>query len=1395
MRLAKLTLTGFKSFADKTEIRFDQPIVGIVGPNGCGKSNVVDAIKWVLGDMSPKSLRGSAMMDVIFNGSANRKPSGMASVTLTFDNPVIQETGDRRQEAGDRRQETGGRRQETGDRRQETAENARSEEPPSGGDEGRDSVTDHPAKPQAARTLPLDTDQVAVTRQLYRDGTSEYLINGQRARLRDIRELFMDTGIGTDAYSVIEQGKVARLLEANAAERRQIFEEAAGISRFKARKKEAIRKLERTEQNLALCRQRLEDTEKRLRAVKMQAARARSFQEYKRRLTELQLQHALAEYHQLQTRSRDLAEQMEQAEADRSVAGRALAEAEAAVNDAEIERQSILGKQKALEQERLSQQSAKEQAEQRQTFAASTLEDVKQHIERDEGRLNDLAERRTQLEADQQQQAEAIEALQEAQSAAASRLEAAQAHARDLQHQLNEQRSALDDEKNGVTDLMRRAASLHNEIRALDTFTQNLDATREKLEQRTGHVAEQLEDLLSQRDEATRRLDEATVLHRSETEELARQKKLAGQFGSQIKSLSERLSETREKRTALEARRAALQEMEDKLEGISAPVKAVLARAQSTKAEDRSQKTESADHSDSCILSSDSSKRDTFDFVRGLLADLIETSHENAPLVEAALGDYQQALIVDRIADVCSNNGGRTAREALAGRVTFLAIDQPPLPPLSHTPASERSEGRDHASSTHRLRPVIDLVRYPDWLGPIAWRLLGRTLIVRDLDAALLLRQTLPTGYRFVTEAGELLDADGRIFAGPVGAGAGGGIISRRAELASLQEQLSELDAIIASDQQTLTMLSDQASHIDGTIAELSQSIYEANSVKVEMTSRVESLDGQIKALEKEQPVLAAEAEQIHKQMREARQQREDHAAEAQRVERDSAERQQRVTRLQEKIAGLGEQIEQANEKVTAARVESGKLSEQLSAAGRQARQAQIAVADITRQHKSLEDQLAGYRQRIETLEADQAKAADEAQAADAKLQELITQCELVQRKLGKFDEQVAELRAAVREQRGKVEQADQTLHKLQVNQRELEVKTDAVKQRAHEQLDTDLADAYRLRLNELEAQADTGTEVHEPQTQDTAPGPGTSVPVSESQDPFHIDWASVETEITELRTKITRLGNVNVDAITEQEQLEDKHTDLADQVRDIDEARVQLEKLIAEINDKSRARFEETFNEVQANFAGPQGMFRRLFGGGKATIELVPDEEGHIDVLESGIEITAKPPGKEPAALSQLSGGEKTMTAIAMLMAIFQAKPSPYAVLDEVDAALDDANVERFTKIIRGFLDRSHFIVITHHKFTMQACDVLYGITMQERGVSKRVSVKFDQINQDGSIAREALQKDEPQAESESPGSGTSVPVPPDEPAITVTDAPQPTSHRQRLAAMLESREPIEVN
>ncbi|MEZ6193921.1 MAG: chromosome segregation protein SMC [Phycisphaerales bacterium] len=1344
MRLAKVTLAGFKSFADKTEIKFDAPVVGVVGPNGCGKSNIVDAIKWVLGEQSAKSLRGGAMMDVIFNGSANRKPSGMASVTLTFENKI---------------------------------------------------------KPDGSRHLALDQDDVSVTRQLYRDGTSEYIVNGQRVRLRDVRELFMDTGVGTEAYSVIEQGKVDVLLQSNAVERRAIFEEAAGISRFKARKKEAIRKLERTERNLELVRQRLEDTERRLRSVKMQAARARSYQEHTARLRELQLSYALAEYHKLQTGLLELTDLLEQAEADRAAAARQLNEREQGIADSELERQSIQSRLKKLEHDRLEQQSQKDQAQQRINFARTSLEEARRQTKRDTDRLAELTANREQLDNDLREQTELAESLTQQRGDCDSRLEAAQQAHRELQHQLNEKRSQLEDDKAGIITLMRRTSQLHNEINALDAFENSLVNTRKKLSERADSVAEQLEELLSSRDAASAKHNEVKALLEEESAQLDQQRQLADKFDTEQRELTQRLGDAKEKRSGLASRRALLQEMQDKQEGVADPVKAVLARA----------------------ASQDGDDHNTFGFVRGLLAELLETDVNQAAVVEAALGEYQQALVVNKLSDVCSDNGGKTAIESLAGRVTFVALDQPPLP--AHVGSELRKIGD---GKFVKLTAAIDLVRFPDWMGPVVWRLLGRTYVVGNLTEALSLRAEMPDGCRFVTENGELLEADGRVLAGPLN-GAAGGLISRRSELAVLQVQIAELDTAIQKDSNTLTELCDQAAHAERVCDELRQSISEAKSMSAELGSKLESLASQIANLEREQPVLAAETEQIHRQLKEADEKRTGHKTEAEKLEQDSAERQQRVEAAQGEIDDLSARVEAAGETVTAARIESSKIAEQLSSAQRQVRQVEIASADVDRQRKLIDDQLAGYNERIAGFEATEAQAKVQLEESDHKLNELITQCELAQRKADQADAALAELKKAVQSHRAEVEAADGALHKLQVRQRELEVKIDSVRQRGHEQLDLDVVEAYQHALEGATthaepSDADAGGDEEDQAALRALDGDGSGAGIEadteaneEAQaDPFDIDWQAVEAEIKDLRGKIARLGTVNVDAIAEQDQLEGRQDELADQVNDIAQAKTDLEQLIQQINDDSRKRFEQTFETIKQNFAGQDGLFRKLFGGGRADLFLQPDENGNIDVLESGIEIRAKPPGKEPCSISQLSGGEKTMTAVALLMAIFKTRPSPYCLLDEVDAALDEANVERFTQVIQGFLDVSHFIVITHHKRTMQVCDVLYGITQQERGVSKRVSVRFDQVSSDGRISDDAVREqeklDREQAKSQ--------PTEPEAEAVTEAESAEEaalepvavgveaahngnghengngsTSQRDRLASMRKGLDPVEVD
>ncbi|MCC7191559.1 MAG: chromosome segregation protein SMC [Phycisphaeraceae bacterium] len=1222
MRLSKLTVTGFKSFADRTEIAFDAPITGIVGPNGCGKSNVVDAIKWVLGEQSAKSLRGGAMMDVIFNGSSARKPSGMASVTLTFDNPV---------EAS-----------------------SPSAEPSTG-----------EAANAPRRKLPLDFDTVSVTRQLYRDGSSEYLINKQRARLRDIRELFLDTGIGTDAYSMIEQGRVSAMVEAKADERRELFEEAAGISRFKARKKEAIRKLERTEQNLTLSRTRLEDTEKRLRSVKIQAGRARNYQEYTTQLRELQLTYVLAEFHRLQTQLKEVNEKLEQAEADRAVAARQSQKTEQALADAEEDRGSILAQQKQVEHDRLQQESARDQATQRKQFAETTLADIQRQIERDGKRLEELTAQRDQLIREHADQSAAVEALTASQKETAAKLEASQEEYRRLQHELNEHRNRIEDEKAGIVGLMRRTSQLHNEINSLGQFEKNLLNTRQRLDARAAQVSGQLEKLLTFRDEASVRHTEAKALIEAESAKLNELVAQAEQLDAGQRSLSQALAKSKEERSGLNSRRALLQEMQDKQEGVADPVKAVLAHKSTTP----------------------SGQVDLFGFVRGLLADMLEVDADNsngARIVEAALGDYQQSLVIDRLADVCDAAVGTEAIRSLAGRVAFIAVDQCSLPPFVPAAADAFPPG---------VKPVIDLVRYPAEIAPIAWRLLGQTLIVRDLESAMLLRAVLPSGYRFVTQGGELLETDGRVIAGPVAGAAGTGLISRRSELAKLNRDIAVLDERISEDQQALAALSDRAAHLENISQELRQAIYEANTVRVELSSRLDTLQQQIAQLEREQPVLSAETESVHRQLRDAESKKQTHQTEAERLEQDAAARQQAVTHLEASIQDLTQKTEHSREAVTTIRVETGKIAEQLGAAQRQVRQVEIARGDIERQHKSLAEQLAHHESRIGELETTGHEAAKVIADTESRLRELGVRADLVLHKLNKSEAAISELRAAAAEHRTQVEKADKELQSHQLSKRETEVKIDATQQRGQEQLALDVAYAYKSYV------------------------------------PAEIDWPVIEGQIKDLRGKIDRLGTVNVDAINEQDELEKQHESMAAQLADIEQGKLQLEQLITQINDDSRKRFEVTFEQIREAFGGQNGMFRRLFGGGKAEIRLEPDENGNIDVLESGIEIMAKPPGKEPCSISQLSGGEKTMTAVALLMSIFQTRPSPFCVLDEVDAALDEANVERFTDVVKSFLDRSHFIIITHHKRTMQSCDLLYGITMQERGVSKRVAVQFDQV------------------------------------------------------------------
>jgi chromosome segregation protein len=1226
MRLKKLILHGFKSFADRTEFSFDTPITGIVGPNGCGKSNVVDAFKWVLGEQSAKSLRGDAMMDVIFNGADARQPAGMAEVTLVFENPKDAE---------------------------------------------------------GKRALTLDMDEVSVGRRLFRDGLSEYQVNNQVNRLKDIRELFFDTGVGVDAYSVIEQGRVAAMLDANPAERRQIFEEAAGISKFKQRKKEAERKLERVDQNLLRVHDVLEELERRLRSVKAQATRARSYQEYSTKLAELRLSYAVQEFHVHKTRLNELELSRQDAQFRFDDASGDLASYQNQLASEREQLETLSRTKQQREHDLVQSRAAVQSARQRQQYAQQQLGQIDEQIaalELDKTTLESkLQAAGVAVEADTQR----LKTLTEELAAVRKTISERQKAMTDGQDSLNDLDRQAEQGKASIVDLMRKLAQVSSRLGAVQIERKNAAGQQQRLEDRRRVVADEKARLESERVALQRELDETTAKLIQEQESLESKRSAAQHLGKQIAQVGEQLGAAREHRSGLLSRQKLLQDLEARRQGVSEGVKSVLRQRDSK-----------------------------FPFVRGLLADVLGVDVDHAPVIEAALDGRDQWLVAT---DTAAAIASRDALDALEGRVNLLCVDT--LPPAEAC-------AFDFNQFPHRVRLAVDLVRFDPSDAPLAHSILGKTIVVENLEAAIDLHKRGPTGCRYVTHDGQVLEADGTLKAGPLSADMG--LLSRRSELAVLVQQIADTDGRIEQLAGKLAEDHTAARSLEEEIGNLRNSIYAVSAAKASAGVAVaQNSDGQA-ALERERILLESELRSLvvsqaalEKEEGELTNRRQAHEAEQTEIQKQ----------VEEWIAAqrqMADELRQLAEQLTAARVQFGQVQEQQLACDQAVKRQTAAQAELRQQIERVSQSAVSVASRREIVEGE-LTAASQAEAAlleaevehQQKLEnlssELSTLTETVKTLAGQVD--------SVREARQEIEQK---LHQLEVSAGEENVRLQTLTQRTQEELNLDVAAKY------AELTAD-GTEYKS----------------------VEADWDAVASQIKELREKIHRLGNVNVDAIGEQTELEQREQFLSAQLADLSASKQQLTELIDQINRECGERFETTFNAVREHF---QGMFRKLFGGGKADIYLetelaaaapVQPAEGEVlaepaapvkvDILDAGIEIIARPPGKQPVSISQLSGGEKTMTCVALLLSIFKSKPSPFCILDEVDAALDEANNARFNAIVQEFLDQSQFIVITHSKRTMQIADVLYGVTMQEQGVSKRVSVRFDQVGSQGEIAETA--------------------------------------------------------
>lgn len=1185
--LKRLELIGFKSFADKTRFDFAPGVTAVVGPNGSGKSNIVDAVKWILGEQSAKSLRGGEMSDVIFNGSSTRKSLGLAEVTMTFDN--------------------------------------------------------------TKRQLSFDGDEVQLTRRVYRDGQGEYLINGTIARLKDFKEMFLGSGAGQGAYSIIEQGRVDALLVASTKDRRQIFEEAAGISRFRAKKIETIRKLERIDTDLNRVRDILQELEKNLQKLNAQAAKAQKYQEHHARLRELRIHVGLHEY-------RELVETLTYQEGVLANLRAAVADATAKTDAGEAaigkldwdlgraeEALRVHEKKLGEARQRIAEQEATVKSG-REQFANSESESLRLGRQRADlgSRLRVLEIELDKATAEANHATNAVDAEQDRADAAASALNVVTATIAELTRQ-----SATDREMQFA--IVSRAAQYHSSA-----------------EMNKGQVERLSSELTRKKAEAERKMAEATALGQA-LDDLSRtdadvQQKLTAVRSSLANlqqqqsgyrhgadALQPELDTLRERRSAFSGRADVLGNLERSQEGIGAGVRAVLA----SKSEIRSSKSERKVEGSSYRIS-DSGFR-AFPIL-GLVADLLTVPREVAPLIEIALGEKAQQFAVreDDLDSVLAQFAN------LPGRVGFL-----PLKALKETAFA--NSAADHVQC-----------EYPE----LARQLLGDVLFVDDLATARAERISYPTA-RFVTRTGELLEPDGTITIGPVHSESG--IVSRKSELRDLLEQIQQMESRIAILETEQTQLRKKADALDAPIgghdAEIHTLAGEAGTLRdriLEQRQRREQLIDQAELASSEASISGRELGKAEAAWRESKQFADKADAEAVTLKHRLADAEEQI-----RTAELNRETRQAEN--TAAQVALTRVKQQLAALRSRCGELEVeikqrkidavnlATAERTLQARQLEGQLAMLRATASAAEAYADKETREAAVAAGSGQ-----------------------REVLRQERDRVHD-------------ELRAIRDAWKQRQ------DQAHAHELTVRDLLNRRDgiVGRIREDYQVELATVGESDSPPIEGAVD-------ELQDEIDELKRKIAKLGNVNLEALEQLVEAEAKEKAIRKDFDDLNAAEKSLLEIIEQINTDSRKLFAETLKTVTAHF---QELFRKLFGGGMADIVL----EDPTDVLETGIEITARPPGKELRSISLLSGGEKTLTAIALLLAIFRSRPSPFCLLDEVDAALDEANTARLADIIKEFREKSQFIIVTHKKRTMAMADVLHGVTMQESGVSKQVATRID--------------------------------------------------------------------
>lgn len=1195
--LTKIRLKGFKSFANQTDIELEENITAVVGPNGSGKSNIVDAVRWVLGEQSAKTLRGSRMSDIIFSGSEELNPKRSASVTLFFDNS--------------------------------------------------DGI------------LAVEGDELTLGREVDSDGKSDYLINGASCRLKDIEALLMDSGLGSDGYSIVGQGRIDSIIHSKADKLREFFEEAAGIMKHKSRKEDAEKRLENTQNDLNRIHDLFSELEKRREPLKNAAAKAKKFKKYKAELKDLELS-------LLNKKWQQLSEEFKVVAKDRNKAKKTMDEKESKYNSANYKLETKKDKLKLKKKEREENNSSYFQNQNKVNEINNNLnllaERKKNYLEK----KSELKTEQEKVEAEIEKKAELLAKSKENFAVINSDQKELKAKITELNNDLAELEAELQTAETAAAEKKEQIENFKSQIRSNDSLLERLGERVEITEQRLAEISEQksaLEAKIAAKTKEKRALSEKLEELKKELKNKAQ---LIAEAKSELSSQKEALEKGKEELISLKedfqhcsSRLQLMEEMQENYEGYYNGVRAVL------------------------------EKKDLFPELIDVVAEIVSVESEYEKALETALGAKSQNIIVEN--DAAAKKAVNYLKKQNKGRATFLPLNMINGSRLSDNYLSQLENYQGFKGL------AVDLVDFPPRLENIFNYLLGQIVVSDNLDNAVAMAKGIKRSFRVVTQKGDVVYPGGAISGGSSTKNSRN-LIGRSRKIEELKKEKAELKS---RGEKLVGELKTLQKEIKAQEAANSNEIEELQSLKLaenNQENQLQRLKEELSELKENLGSLAENYQELKDKITENKNTITAKKEQSQKLKAEIKTKEAEIKALKEKIAAKKAEIEQLQPELKELELDGARISEKRD-------NAREKLEEKEAQLNKLKNEAAETEKKIAAIDADLKRIKNREQSLNEKKEDLESEALKLKKKKDELKQLVAELEAAVETREAEIKAIQNSLnelkdefHELDLNYNKLKSELQGIEKILEEDYNLKAEEINESELIEIKAEAE----------------------------------AEVEAKIKELKKKLNQLHPVNEAAVEEFKELKDRLDYLHEQQNDLKHARRSIELVIDDIEESMEKMFSQTFYKVKEKFAK---VFKALFQGGKAELKLTEPD----DMLTTGVEIQAQPPGKSLKRLSLLSGGERALTAIALIFAFIQVKPSPFYVLDEIDAPLDDVNIVRFASFIKRYAKVAQFIIITHRRYMMTEVESLYGVTMEKSGVSRLISLKLDQ---DDSLEEEFIEE-----------------------------------------------------